>query len=339
MEFSCACFVSSVFWGAYTFLQVLLSTYNPSVMRNNDDAAKYLTGLSFKIFTIISDTLVPHLHVIQQSKLPPENQILLVLVRLRLNLPFQFLSMQTKLAPSTINAIFQKVIEIMYQKLKFLIHWPDRGTLLQTLPPIFKANFPRLTSIIDCFEIFIERPKNLKARAQVYSNYKKHSTVKFLICTSPLGAITFLSPAWGGRSTDNEIVRDSGCISLNYHNPQDQILADRGFTLQDDFGAVCSAELITPAFTKGKKQLNAEDVETTRKIANVRIHVERVIGNMKKRFGILSQGSLPINLVKGKSNEGLDATPNIEKLVTVCACLTNLMPSIVYKEDEEEESE
>ena len=306
-------------------------------MKDNDAAAKYLTGLPYNIFIIICDTLTPHMHAVKQSKLPPENQILLVMVRLRLNLPFQFLSIQTKLALGTINTIFQKVIEIMYQKLKFLIHWPDRNNLFQTLPPIFKANFPRLTSIVDCFEIFIERPKNLKARAQVYSNYKEHSTVNFFICTSPLGAITFTSPAWGGRSTDNEIVRDSGFISLKYHHPQDQILADRGFTLSDDFGAVCSAELITPAFTKGKLQLDAEDVETTRKIANVRIHVERVIGNLKKRFGILSQGSLPINLVKSKSNEASDAVPNIEKLVTVCASLINLMPSIVYKEDKHDE--
>ena len=35
--------------------------------------------------------------------------------------------------------------------------------------------------IIDCFEIFIERPMNLKARAQTWSNYmyKHHNTVKF----------------------------------------------------------------------------------------------------------------------------------------------------------------
>ena len=268
---------------------------------------------------------------VNKYKLPLENQLLMTLARLRLNMPYQYISMQTKLALSTICTYFWRIINVMYDELKFLIHWPDREHLFQTLPPIFKANFPRLTSIIDCFEIFIERPHNHKARAQVYSNYKKHSTVKFLICSSPLGAITFLSPAWGGRSTDNEIVRDSGFISPKYHHPRDQILADRGFTLHDDFGAACSAELVMPAFTKGKKQLSAQEVETTRKIANVRIHVERVIGNIKIRFAILSQGSLPILLVKSQSN--VDEAPNIEKIVTVCSSLINLMPSIVYKED------
>ena len=53
----------------------------------------------------------------------------------------------------------------------------------------------------------------------MYSNYKKHSTVKFLLCCSPLGVVTFLSKAWGGRASDVEIVRSSGFISPNYHLP------------------------------------------------------------------------------------------------------------------------
>ena len=294
-----------------------------------------MTGLSSTVFQIVSDSLLPYLADFHQSKLPHENQIVLVLVWLGLNLPFQYLSLQTKLALSTVNSIFQRVTDVMYEKLKFLIHWPDRNYIFEILPPIFKATFPRLTSIVNCFEIFIERPRNLKSRAQVYSMYKKHSTVKYFICMNPLGSVTFLSCAWGGRSTDNESVRTSGFISAKYHHPRDQILADRGFTLVDDFGAVCGAELIIPAFTKGKKQLAAKEVEMTRKIANVRIHVERVIGNIKKRFGILSQGSLLLHLVKRKTDEILDATPNIEKLVTVCAWLINLMPSIIYKENED----
>ena len=312
--------------------KVLLSTYNPDVMKDNNDASRYLTGLSWSIFQIVKDAIIPFMHN-PRKNLPQQNQILMVLVRLRLNLPFEYLSMQTGISQSTIHSWFQKIIDIMYRKLKFLIHWPDREFIRQSLPPVFRAQFPRLTSIVDCFEIFIERPANLKARAQVYSNYKKHSTIKFFICCSPLGAITFLSPAWGGRATDNHIVRQSGFIHSKYHEFGDQILADRGFTLVDDFAVACQAELVIPSFTKGKKQLSAKEVENTRKIANIRIHIERVIGNLKRRFGILSQGSLPISLVKSKTNElNNDDYPNIEKLITVCACLINLAPSIVYKD-------
>ena len=154
--------------------------------------------------------------------------------------------------------------------------------------------------------------------------------MKFLICCSLLGAITFLSPAWGGRSTDNKIVRESGFISNKYHYPRDQILADRGFTLTDDFAVNCGAELIIPSFTRGRKQLSAEEIARTRKMANVRIHVERVTGNLKNRFCILSKGTLSSNLTKSKTDEVMGAVPNIESLVTVCSCPINLSPSIVY---------
>ena len=41
------------------------------------------------------------------------------------------------------------------------------------------------------------------------------------------------------------------------------------------------ANLSITAFTKGKNQLDPVDVEKTRGIANVRIHVERVIGFLR----------------------------------------------------------
>ena len=61
--------------------------------------------------------------------------------------------------------------------------------------------------------------------------------------------------------SDIDIVKDSGLISPNLHHHGDQILADRGFTLEDEFAAGCGVELIIPSFTKGKKQLSAKEVE------------------------------------------------------------------------------
>ena len=79
-----------------------------------------------------------------------------------------------------------------------LIRWPTRSELLDTMPADFKCNFPWCVCIIDCFEVFCERPKNLMARAQTYSNYKHHNTVKFLIGISSIGVISFISKGWGG---------------------------------------------------------------------------------------------------------------------------------------------
>ncbi|KAJ8256826.1 hypothetical protein COCON_G00189780, partial [Conger conger] len=84
--------------------------------------------------------------------------------------------------------------------------------------------------------------------AKTYSNYKKWTTAKYFIACHPSGGITFLSKGWGGRASDVHIVRQSGFLSSSYHQPGDQILADRGFTLGEDF-AVLGAHLIMPAFT------------------------------------------------------------------------------------------
>ena len=150
-------------------------------------------------------------------------------------------------------------------------------------------------------------------------------------CT-PLGAVNFISKCWGGRASDIQIVRESGFSTTKYHCPGDQILADRGFTLTEDFALNSSTELIIPAFTRGKSQLSANEIETTRKIASVRIHIERVIGLMKNRYSIL-KGILPIRSVKSITDEALNATlTNCDKIVTVCAALTNLGESIVYRE-------
>ena len=51
---------------------------------------------------------------------------------------------------------------------------------------------------------------------------------------------------------------------------------------------VVCAEVEIPAFMKGKSKLSPTDIETTRKLANVRIHVERVIGLVRQKYTILS---------------------------------------------------
>lgn len=194
-----------------------------------------------------------------------------------------------------------------------------------------KQKFPRLTSIIDCFEIFIEAPSNFLARGQCYSQYKKHCTIKVFISRTPLGAVNFISSCYGGRASDVQIVRESDFTTTKYHHPGDQILADRGFTLKEDFALNSASELLIPAFTKGKKQLSAEEIESTRKIASVRIHIERVIGLIKNRYIIL-KGIMPIRCVKSMKDEKLDETlANCDKIVMVCAALCNLSDSIVHR--------
>ena len=209
----------------------------------------------------------------------------------------------------------------MYVKMKSCIRWLDKETVRQTLPNVFIKHFQNVRCTIDCSEIFIEQPTSFQARAQTYSNYKKHNTVKFLIGITPAGVISYLSPCWGGRVSDKELTRESGF--LNLIDPGDEILADRGFLIEDEL-AIRGARLTIPAFTRGKSQLSRDEVERSRQMAMVRIHVERVIGVMKNRYTIL-QSRLPVSLIKRKDED----IATVDKLLTVCAALTNLGEPVV----------
>lgn len=88
----------------------------------------------------------------------------------------------------------------------------------------------------------------------------------------------FVSKVHGERASDKHIVRDSGIISLFRHG--DHVMADRGFSLDPEMEAK-GVTLNVPAFTRGKLQLSEKEVTKTRRIASVRIHVERTINHIK----------------------------------------------------------
>ena len=167
------------------------------------------------------------------------------------------------------------------------------------MPFCFRPNYGlNVTSIIDCFELFIEKPSDLFAKLCTWSQYKHYNTAKYLISITPQGVISFISNGWGGRASDKFLVENSGY--LNYLSDGDVVLADRGFDVADSL-ALFGATLDIPAFTRGQNQLSAEEVEVTRKIANVRIHVERIIGSVWQRYQILSAtGVLSKELVSHK---------------------------------------
>ncbi|XP_065654742.1 uncharacterized protein LOC136081359 [Hydra vulgaris] len=264
-----------------------------------------LTGLKLEVFIHLTDYLCKGYENDQlTSKENMEDQIILTIVKLRHNITFKMLAHICNICKTSAIKYFLKWLDVMAEKLLFLIRMECREHIFDTIPPVFKSKFPKLTCVIDCFEIYIESPGPFLAKAQCYSNYKKHSTLKVFISCTPLGVINFVSKCWGGRASDNQIVRESNFTSLKYHCPGDQILADRGFTLQDDFAANSSSELLIPAFTRNKLQLSADEVETSRKIASVRIHIERVIGLIKNRYTIL-KGVLPIRTVKNIKEEAL----------------------------------
>ena len=291
------------------------------IMEANDNLTAFYTGLpSWVVFLHVYMYTVPY--VPQGRSLSSMDELFLTLVKLRLNLMHNDLACRFRISKSTVSRIFHRWLDVLHDKLQFLLVWPSQDTIRENMPLIFKQLYPRCRCIIDCSEIFIETPSCFRARAQTYSNYKKHNTVKFLIAITPCGTISFLSDCWGGRVSDKVLTQESGILDLL--EPGDTVLADRGFTIDEDV-ILHGAKLEIPAFTRGKKQLSQEEVERSKQLSQVRIHVERCIGLLKNKYTIL-KGTLPICLVK---NDGDTHGSTIDKMLIVCSALTNLPASIV----------
>lgn len=289
----------------------------------NDNKWKYYTGFQYNIVKIvIFETVENYIYTTSTTVLSKFNQVLLTLIKLRLDLHFKDLAYRFKISPTTASTYFINIIDLLYKRLKSLIIWPSRSVSNLNIPLCFKEVFhDKTTVIIDCFEVFIEKPSSLLTQQQCWSNYKHHQTIKFLIGITPQGSICYISETWGGRASDKQIVELSGF--LDNIKPGDCVLADRGFTIKDSLG-ILQAKLVIPAFTKKQNQLYPLEIEETRHIAHVRIHVERIIGMIKNKFNIL-KGTIPISMIK----KDIDTINILDKIITVCCALVNLSPPII----------
>ena len=137
------------------------------------------------------------------------------------------------------------------------------------MPKVFKDSYPTTRCIVDATEIFIQTPSNPQAQQITYSSYKNHNTLKALVVVTPSGAISFVIKLYGGTISDRELTQRSGLLDLL--EPGDSVMADRGFTITDMLNLRGVTLNIPP--TKVNDQLTPSELTTTRRIANLRIHV------------------------------------------------------------------
>ncbi|XP_055509316.1 uncharacterized protein LOC129707898 isoform X1 [Leucoraja erinacea] len=287
----------------------------------DDKKVEYYTGLpTFTILMVVFNYV--------QDKLPTRHsltyfqQLLIILMKLRLAVTHEDLAYRFFVSESTISRVFNTGLDALYGISK-LIAWPEREVLWKTMPMQFRQTLgKRVAVIIDCFEVFCDRPTSLDARTQTLLNYKHHNTIKFVLGIAPSGAISFVSAALEDSGTDNTIT-----LSSNFFDhllPGDVIFADRGFDMKDCAGFYgCEAEIL--AITSGKAELSALDVEKSREFAHLRIHVKRVIGGVRQKYRILSN-TVPLEYMM--TNAEIQA-PKIDKIARICCALFNLNAAIV----------
>lgn len=269
----------------------------------------YYTGLNMELFKYVCSLYTKHRVT---RILSAEDGLLLIIIRLRLGIDIKDLATRFDISERTAALIFNQGIIALAQELKFLIKWPEHDAWLRNRPEVFRKIFPDVRVIIDCTEILTDRPSSLHARAQMFSTYKHHCTVKFLVAITPNGQICYLSDCWGGRASDKRITLESKLPDLLKYG--EQVLADRGFTVSKEL-AVLGIQVQMPAFTTGKQQLSQADTERSRQMSRLQIHVERIIGRMKKYR--LLRTVLPITSLK-----------TVDEAIVVIAALCNLQPKL-----------
>ena len=172
--------------------------------------------------------------------------------------------------------------------------------------------YPNTRCIIDCTEFKIQKPSLPSSQKATYSSYKQTNTLKLLVGIAPNGALTYLSKIWSGNVSDRRLVEESDFLDLL--DAGDDIMADRGFQIRDLL-ALRGCTLNIPVFSNGT-QLSGRGTSKTRRIASIRIHVERAIGYLKN-FKLLSQ-QIPLKICD-----------YLDDIILTCAALCNLNDRIV----------
>ena len=297
-------------------------------IKENEKLFAFYTGLpSYQVFTMLFQYLrtkaedmqyisqYGHSHHADKFHSKPgkarmlslEEEMFLTLVRLRLGLPSKDLSHRFGIAESTFSNIFNTWVILIAQELEKICSMPPTDLTLENQAPCFDS-FSNVRIVLDCTEVFAQTPGSLQNHRQIFSNYKHHSTVKFLVGMSPSGAIIYISDMWGGRASDKKITQESTDL-LNALDAGNKVMVDRGFTIAEDLPP--GVQLIIPPF-KDKKtgQFTARQLEYSEKISVARIHVERAMRAIKE-FRIL------------ESEVRMSCIDNFCNIFKACAFLVN----------------
>jgi hypothetical protein len=294
---------------------------NEAFFENNDARTRHFTGLTtWSHLKTLYEFVEPHMK--SGTKLSKFQCLILTLLRLRTGSTARDSGYRFDVNDKTAGKIFYQVLNMLSQKLMSFVYWPTREELAESTPECFRASFGNcITIILDCFEIRAERASALKANGQMYSSYKGGQTVKVLIGITPSGIISFVSEGFSGHCSDKYVTNNSGVLDKLENG--DVVMVDKGFTISDEVTAR-DAKLVIPAFRKSGFQMDPIEVEKTRKIANVRIHVERVIGALRQKYEVLNS-RLPIYFLSSHNKD----VPVINKIILVCSALLNCCPSVV----------
>ena len=140
---------------------------NSDNIKNNDKTLNFLTDVSnVHLFKWLLSLVKPNVELATKS-ITHENHLLLVL--LRHGYVIKDLALRFNINVTNISNIFKTYLKALSDILRNFIVWPEREALCRNLRSFKKIK--NFVCIIGCTDVFIERPFNINARAQTFSNY------------------------------------------------------------------------------------------------------------------------------------------------------------------------
>lgn len=258
------------------------------------------------------------INIIHEHTGIPVNHILLCLKKIRLDTKFSELSDEFGITVSYASKVFKENIPKIAKVMRPFIVNLEKTAIKRCLPIAFRKNYHETTCIIDCLEIEIQKPGKALHQALTWSEYKKANTIKYLISSTPNGLVNYISQGYGGRISDVCLVEN--CNFLNSLPSGSQIMADRGFKHIESLLLGIGSKLIRPPSILLGNKLSKKEAKETKKIASLRIHIERIIRRIRE-FAFLKPHSCINSNFLGK----------LDDVIVIASGLINLQTSLINK--------
>ncbi|CAK6968509.1 uncharacterized protein LOC121907178 [Scomber scombrus] len=293
-------------------------------LRNDAEKVKFYTGLpNYFVLETVMWLLAPHMDGIKNMKLSKFQQLLLTLMRLRLDLRNQDLAYRFGVKVGTVTRTVHRMVNIMSSTLvPTAVFWPSRAELRKNLPAALRSSYPDCAVIIDCFMVPFEEPVsrgNNQQQQQVVGT--SCNVLKYLIGVAPQGVVTFVSRGVLGNVSDKSLAE--GCGFLCKLLPGDVVLANRNLDIADSVAARGALFKIA-GIHQGEVYGSSESSPLTNassETLSVQTHVERVISMVKQRYAMLTG---PVESPFTTASERTSNLSTFDKIVQVACALNNL---------------
>lgn len=246
----------------------------------------------------------------------PKHHVLLCLYRIRLDCKFNVLADDFGTNSSSLSKVFTKNVPLIASVLRPFIVPLDKDIIKMTLPMAFRHKYHMVSCIIDCLEIEIQKPSKAVNQAMTWSEYKKANTIKYLISCTPNGLVNYVSPGFGGRTTDTCLVES--CDFIKSLKSGMCIMADRGFKHIEQYLKKSGITLVRPPSVEKGAKMSKSEAKETKQIASLRIHIERVIRRVREFYMLRPHACLNFNLVK-----------IMDDIIIIACALINLQDSLI----------